>query len=90
MAVAIQPPGPGVPEALRAILQGYYEALTQLQNPGAPVQFSEIDTAVNLLATAPAADYPNAGIIVTDKNCLAVSTNVAGTWTWLRADGTAL
>jgi trimethylamine:corrinoid methyltransferase-like protein len=75
---------------MRTVLQGYYEALTQLQNPGAPVQFGVIDTAANLLAQAPAANYPNAAIVVTDKNCIAVSTNVAGTWTWLRADGTAL
>lgn len=87
MAVSIQPPGPGVPEALRPILQGYYEALMLLQNPGAPTQQAEVAAATDL---PPAADYPNTTIIVTDKNTAAISTNVAGTWTWLRADGSAL
>lgn len=90
MAVSIQPPGPTVPEAVRTILQGYYEALTQLQNPGSPVQLPVIATAADLLAQAPAADFANCAIVVTDKNCIAVSMDVAGTWTWLRADGSAL
>lgn len=75
---------------MRAVLQGYYEAISQLQNPESPVQLPVIDTAANLLLRAPAADYPNAAITVTDRNCIALSTNVAGTWTWLRADGTSL
>lgn len=87
MAVSIQPPGPGIPEALRPILQGYYEALTQLQNPGAPVQLPEVALEADLPA---AADHPNTAIVVTEHNCIAVSTDVTGTWTWLRADGTAL
>lgn len=87
MAVSITPPGPGVPDALRAILQSYFEALTQLQNPGAPTQLAEVALETDL---PPAADYPNTLIVVTEHNCAAVSTDVAGTWTWLRSDGTAL
>lgn len=90
MAVSIRPPGPGVPEALRSVLQDYFEAISQLQNPGAPVQLPVIATEADLLSQAPAASYPNTAIVVTDLNCIAVSTNVAGTWTWLRADGSAL
>lgn len=86
MAVSIQPPGPGIPEALRPILQSYYEALTQLQNPGAPTQLAEVALKADL---PPAADYPNMMIVVTEHNCIALSTDVAGTWTWLRSDGSA-
>jgi hypothetical protein len=90
VAVSIRPPGPDIPAALRSVLQDYYEALSQLQNPGAPVQLPVIATEADLLAQAPAASYPNTAIVVTEHNCIAISTNVAGTWTWLRADGTAL
>lgn len=90
MAVSLIPVGPGVDQRISGILQAFYDAITELQNPGSPVQLPEIDTATNLLLKAPAVDWPNAAIIVTDKNAIAVSTNVAGTWTWLRADGSAL
>lgn len=86
MAVQLIPPGADV----MGCLQSFYDAIQELQYPGAPVQLPEIDTAANLLLRAPAADYPNCAIVVTDANCIALSTNVAGTWTWLRADGTAL
>lgn len=90
MAVTILPPGPDVPTELQELMQSWYAALQELQNPGAPVQLPEIDTAANLLLKAPADRYPNCAIVVTDKTCIAVSTDVAGTWTWLRADGNAL
>lgn len=90
MAVQLIPPGGNLPLDALACLQSLYDAIQELQNPGAPVQLPEIDTSANLLLQAPAASYPNCAIMVTDKNCIAVSTNVAGTWTWLRADGSAL
>ena len=87
MAISILPPGPDVPEAVRAVLQTYFDALQQLQSPGAPSPLAEVSLEADL---PPAADYPNTQIVVTEHNCIAVSTDVSGTWTWLRADGTAL
>jgi hypothetical protein len=85
------PVGPGIKDpASAAVLKSHEDAIRSLQNPGAPEQCAEIDTAANLALRLPPADWPNCRIIVTDKNCLAISTNVAGTWTWLRSDGGAL
>jgi hypothetical protein len=84
------PVGPGVPPEMAAVLKSHEDALRELQNPGSPVQLPEIATEADLLSQAPAADHPNRAIVVTDLNCIAVSTDVAGTWTWLRSDGSAL
>ena len=86
----LTPVGPGVPAELREVLLSHETVLRALVNPGAPVQLPVIATAADLVSTAPAESYPNCAIVVTDKNCIAVATDVAGTWTWLRADGTAL
>lgn len=86
MAISIQPPGPDVPESIRAVLQGYYEALMSIQQPGAPTPLAEVALEADL---PPAASFPNAQIVVTEHNCTALSTDVSGTWTWLRADGSA-
>lgn len=60
--------------------------LLELEQPTKPVTFPSCTNA-NL---PPAASWPLGGIIVTDKNCLAISTLVTGVWTWLRADGSAI
>lgn len=87
MAAFIQPPPvTGSDPDLLRVLQGYFEALQQLQNPQAPTQLAEVALEADL---PPAADWPNSAIVVTEHNCIAVSTDVAGTWTWLRADGGA-
>jgi hypothetical protein len=38
----------------------------------------------------PAADWQACMIHVSDRNAIAISTPVAGIYTWLRADGSAL
>lgn len=90
MAGSLIPVGPGLPPGTAAILKSHEDAIRELQRPVAPQPLPEIDTAANLLIRAPASSYRNCQIIVTDKSCLAISVNVAGTWTWVRADGSAL
>lgn len=91
MAVELTPVGPGIKDqAAAGVLKSHEDAIRELQQPGAPGVVFEIDTKTNLLALAPAANWPNCQAIVTDQTCLAISVNVAGTWTWLKADGGAL
>lgn len=91
MAVSIPPVGPDIPAELQPILQAMSDAIGQLQQPGAPSVLLVIDTAANLLLTAPAADYPGGFAQITDKAAIAHSVETApGTWTWVRADGSAL
>lgn len=74
------------PPELQAALQEIVNAIQELQQPGG-VTFLGATT----LARLPPAERNRYGqIIVTDRNCIAVSTPVAGVWTWLRADGSAL
>lgn len=74
----------------RAVLKSHEDALGSLRQPGAPVQMPVIDTKADLLAQAPAANWQNCAIICTEINALCISTDVSGTWTWLRADGSAM
>lgn len=76
----------GIDAKVAAFLIEMRAAVLSLQSPGQPVQ----SFAVAQAQLPPAASYPNCQVLVTDKNALAVSTLVAGTWTWLRADGSAL
>lgn len=76
----------GLEPGLQAFLAEIRTAVVKLQEPGKPTR--EFATVFGQLP--PAADYPNCRVLVTDKNALAVSTLVAGSWTWLRADGSAL
>lgn len=82
--------GPGIPPQMRDFAQQVADAIGQLQQPGAPGPLWAHPTAATLQATAPAASHPLCAAIVEDINAIAVSTKVAGTWTWRRADGTAL
>lgn len=71
---------------LKAALDDMRSAILQLQQPGQP-QGLFATTNANL---PPGASYKNCRCILTDKNCIAISTEVAGTWEWLRADGSAI
>ena len=74
----LHPIGPGVPEALRALLKSFRDAIEGLQVPGEP-------KAVFAAAQAglpPAASYPNCVALVSDLNILAHSDGVH----WIRQD----
>jgi hypothetical protein len=91
MAVPIAPPpATGSDPDLLTVLYGYYQAILELQQPQAPTPLWSHATASTLEATAAAADYPEHVCLVLDINSIAVSTKVAGSYAWRRADGTAL
>lgn len=90
MAVSLVPVGPGVPPALVSLLKSHEDAILELQYPTQPRPLWSHPTAATLEATAPAADWPGTYALVADINSVVASTQVAGTWTWLRADGSAL
>lgn len=90
MTVSLVPVGPGVDASISATLQSLLDAVQQLQQPDGPSVLPKIATAALLLSQAPAASYPDCAIQVVDKHCIALSTLVSGTWTWLRADGSSL
>lgn len=79
------PPGPGANTG--AVLQSFYDAISDLQNPGQPVTFAHVALKANL----PHADqWPDCGIVCDEINSLVISTKVTGAYVWLRADGSAL
>ena len=84
---AIRPVGVGaVGESLTALLDEMRSAILELQSPQAPVRMPSV-----LNASLPPADsWRGCMIFVTDKDCIAISTDVAGNYTWLRADGSAI
>lgn len=90
MAGFLIPVGPDVPASLQAILQSFHDAILDLQQPGSPSAIWAHPTAATLEATAPAADYPGGFCMVLDINSIAVSTKVAGSYAWRRADGGAM
>jgi hypothetical protein len=90
MIVLLTPVGPEVPKELQPLLKSMYDAITELQQPTGPSALWVHSTAATLEATAPAADNPGAHCMVDDINSIAVSTKIAGVYTWRRADGTAL
>lgn len=61
-------------------------AVVKLQQPGKPANLF----AVAFAGLPPADLYKNCSCLVSDKNCIAASTFVGTSWTWLRADGSAL
>jgi len=74
------------PPELVAFLTEMRSAVTQLQTPQAPVgEFALLQADL-----PPAERYKNARVLVSDKNTLAISTLVGSSWTWRRADGSAL
>jgi hypothetical protein len=84
------PVGPGVPQAVAAILKSHEDAIRELQNPTQPRPLWVHPTAATLEATAPAANFPGQHAIADDINSVVVSTPVAGSYAWRRADGSAL
>ena len=76
----------GLAPSLAAFLTELRSAVTQIQQPGQPSKLFSC-TQANL----PAANlFPDCTVVVEDKNTQAVSTLVGSTWTWLRADGSAI
>ena len=71
---------------LAATLQEMQDAINEQAVPTKPVQLASVVNA----DLPPAADWPGCMIHVADRNCIAISTPVAGVYTWLRADGSAL
>lgn len=72
------PVGPGVPEALRSLLNSFHEAIVGLTEPGAPMPLFGVTQA----ALPPAARHPRTLVLVTDLNILAHSDGVH----WIRQD----
>lgn len=84
----MRPLGPGsvVGDELLQTLQEMAAELAEVTAPTKPVQMPYV-----LNADLPtAANWPGCYVFVTDKDCIAISTDVAGTYTWLRADGSAI
>ena len=69
------------------MLKSHEDAIRSLQQPGAPVRLPNIDLKANLPA---ASTYRECAAICDEINSVVVSTLVAGTWTWTRADGGSL
>lgn len=86
--IALVPPGPGADPQL--VLQTLYDAVSELQQPGGPLQLAHVDTKANLVARYPADDYRGGYLICDDINSIVHSTATAGVYAWLRADGSAL
>lgn len=74
----LHPIGPGVPEALRALLKSLRDAIEGLQVPGEP----KAVFAVVQAGLPPAASYPNCVALVSDLNILAHSDGIH----WIRQD----
>jgi hypothetical protein len=70
--------GPGVPEAVRAVLKSFHDALSALAAPGAPTPLFATASA----ALPPAAEHPQTLVLVTDLNILAHSDGAH----WIRQD----
>jgi hypothetical protein len=84
--VELRPVDPTLGFPLSAILRDMQDAIRELQTPTQPGRLAVV-TFANL---PPADNWRECAISVSDKNCIAISTSVAGIYTWLRADGTAL
>jgi hypothetical protein len=82
----MRPISPTLGFPLAPTLQDMQDAIREQAVPTKPVQLATV-----LFVDLPPADSWQACIIhVSDKNSIAISTPVAGTYTWLRADGSAL
>lgn len=79
--------GPEIPAALQPFAKSVVDAITALQAPGAPVRLPYVLLQADL---PDAASYPDSAILVREKLTVAISTLSGSTWSWLRADGSAL
>lgn len=86
--VSIRPVGIGIDSwiALSPLLNEMRDAILELQTPTQPSKLATVDQA----DLPPADDFKECAVHVGDANCIAISTDVAGTWTWRRADGSAI
>ena len=82
----MRPVPPNLAFPLGPILQDMQDAIREQAVPTKPVLLATVAFA----SLPPAADWPGGIIHVSDRNCIAISTPVAGVYTWLRADGSAL
>jgi hypothetical protein len=82
----MRPVSPTLGFPLAPTLQEMQDAINEQAVPTKPVQLASVVNA----DLPPAADWPGCMIHVSDKNSIAISTPVAGVYTWLRADGAAL
>jgi len=74
----LHPIGPGIPEALRALLKSFRDALEGLQVPAEPKPVFATAQA----GLPPAASYPACVALITDLNILAHSDGAH----WIRQD----
>ena len=86
MPIGVRPVDPSLGFPLSEILRNLSDVAAEVQNPTQPVALASVAFA----SLPPAANWPGCMIHVTDRNSIAISTPVAGVYTWLRADGTAL
>lgn len=86
--MSIRPVGPGIDSwaALSPLLNEMRDAVIELQNPTRPTALASVVNA----DLPPADSWRGCCVFVSDKDCIAISTDVAGTYTWLRADGSAI
>jgi hypothetical protein len=84
--VAVRPITPDLPFPLSDILRDLSNVAAEVQTPTQPVALASVLFA----DLPPAADWQACMIHVADRNAIAISTPVAGVYTWLRADGSAL
>lgn len=86
MPIGVRPVDPNFGFPLSEILRNLSDVAAEVQTPTQPAALASVAFA----SLPPAADWPACMIHVTDRNCIAISTPVAGVYTWLRADGSAL
>jgi hypothetical protein len=85
--MSLVPIGPGVPDTVAPALSSHEAAIRELAQPSKPTAFVSVDLKANL---PDASDWQNCAAICAEINSLVVSTPSGGSWTWLRADGSAL
>ena len=82
----MRPVDPNLGFPLVPLLREMQDAIREQGVPTKPVALATVAAA----DLPPAADWPACMIHVSDRNCIAISKPVAGVYTWLRADGSAL
>lgn len=87
MPVQLIPPGAASND--KAVLKALYDAVSELQQPRAPVQLPSVALKTDLTRFA-ASDWKECGIVCDEINSVCVSTLVSGAYAWKRADGSAL
>lgn len=84
--MALVGPGSLEPDDLLQLLRELAAEIAELQSPTKPQTMAYVLNA----DLPPADDWRGCMIFVTDQDCIAISTDVAGTYTWRRADGSAI